>query len=67
VCVVRGAVFDVAVDIRESSSAFGKWMGIELSDKNNRQFWMPPGFEHFPYFSLLYPENNFLRKRFLYE
>jgi dTDP-4-dehydrorhamnose 3,5-epimerase len=44
--VVRGTVFDVAVDIRKSSSTFGKWVGFELSDLNNRQLWIPPGFAH---------------------
>ena len=44
--VVRGAVFDVAVDIRQSSPAFGQWLGIELTEDNHRQFWIPPGFAH---------------------
>jgi dTDP-4-dehydrorhamnose 3,5-epimerase len=44
--VVRGAVFDVAVDIRKSSSNFGKWVGVELTEENNRQLWVPPGFAH---------------------
>jgi len=44
--VVRGAVFDVAVDIRRSSPTFGKWVGCELSEDNHRQFWVPPGFAH---------------------
>lgn len=43
---VRGAVFDVAVDIRKSSPTFGKWVGVELSEANHRQFWIPPGFAH---------------------
>lgn len=43
---VRGAVFDVAVDIRAGSPTFGKWVGVELSEDNNRQFWIPPGFAH---------------------
>lgn len=43
---VRGAVFDVAVDIRKSSSTVGKWVGVELSEHNHRQFWIPPGFAH---------------------
>jgi dTDP-4-dehydrorhamnose 3,5-epimerase len=42
----NGAVFDVAVDIRRSSSDFGKWVGYELSDANFRQLWIPPGFAH---------------------
>ena len=44
--VVRGAVFDVAVDIRKSSPTFGQWVGIELSEDNQKQFWVPPGFAH---------------------
>lgn len=44
--VVRGAVFDVAVDIRRSSPTFGCWAGTELSEENQRQFWIPPGFAH---------------------
>ena len=44
--VVRGSVFDVAVDIRKSSTNFGRWIGLELSEKNQRQLWVPPGFAH---------------------
>ena len=44
--VARGAVFDVAVDIRRSSATFGKWVGVELSEDNHRQLWVPPGFAH---------------------
>jgi len=44
--VVRGAVFDVAVDLRRSSPTFGRWAGVELSESNHRQFWVPPGFAH---------------------
>jgi dTDP-4-dehydrorhamnose 3,5-epimerase len=43
---VRGAVFDVAVDIRRGSPNFGKWFGAELSEENHRQMWVPPGFAH---------------------
>ena len=43
---VRGAVFDVAVDIRPASPSFGKWVGVELSEDNNRQLWVPPGLAH---------------------
>ena len=44
--VARGSVFDVAVDIRKSSPNFGKWVGVELSEENHRQLWVPPGFAH---------------------
>ena len=44
--VVRGAVFDVAVDLRQSSRSFGQWVGVELSEDNQRQLWIPPGFAH---------------------
>jgi dTDP-4-dehydrorhamnose 3,5-epimerase len=44
--VVRGAVFDVAVDIRPSSPTFGQWFGLELSEENHRQLWVPPGLAH---------------------
>ena len=44
--VVRGAVFDVAVDIRKTSATYGQWVGVELSDANQRQLWVPPGFAH---------------------
>jgi dTDP-4-dehydrorhamnose 3,5-epimerase len=44
--VTQGTVFDVAVDIRKSSATFGKWVGCELSDVNQRQFWVPAGFAH---------------------
>ncbi len=44
--VVRGAVFDVAVDIRRGSPTFGQWVGQELSEDNRRQLWVPPGFAH---------------------
>ncbi|MFO7543846.1 MAG: dTDP-4-dehydrorhamnose 3,5-epimerase [Thiobacillus sp.] len=44
--VVSGAVFDVAVDLRRSSSHFGQWVGYELSAENQRMMWIPPGFGH---------------------
>ena len=44
--VTQGSVFDVAVDIRREASTFGKWVGVELSDKNNKQLWIPEGFAH---------------------
>ncbi|ARO86541.1 dTDP-4-dehydrorhamnose 3,5-epimerase [Nitrosospira lacus] len=44
--VVRGAVFDVSVDIRKSSPNFGQWVGVELTEDNYRQVWVPPGFAH---------------------
>ena len=44
--VVRGAVLDVAVDIRRGSPTFGKWVGVELSADNKRQLFIPAGFGH---------------------
>jgi len=44
--VIKGSVFDVAVDLRKSSNSFGKWFGLELSAANKRQLWIPPGFAH---------------------
>jgi dTDP-4-dehydrorhamnose 3,5-epimerase len=44
--VTAGAVFDVAVDIRKSSSTFGRWAGEILSAENKRQLWIPEGFAH---------------------
>ena len=44
--VARGAVFDVAVDIRRSSPTFGQWVGAELTEDNQHQLWVPPGFAH---------------------
>ena len=46
VSVVRGEVFDVAVDVRKGSSTFGQWAGDILSDTNHRQLYVPPGFAH---------------------
>ncbi|MEI7085382.1 dTDP-4-dehydrorhamnose 3,5-epimerase [Pectobacterium versatile] len=44
--VVRGEVFDVAVDIRQDSPTYGKWYGVLLSEENKTQFWLPPGLAH---------------------
>ena len=44
--VVKGEIFDVVVDIRKSSSTFGKWAGETLSEKNKKQIWIPKGFAH---------------------
>jgi dTDP-4-dehydrorhamnose 3,5-epimerase len=46
VSVIRGAVFDVAVDIRLGSPTFGKWVGAILSDDNHQQLFIPSGFAH---------------------
>jgi len=44
--VTRGAVWDVAVDIRPNSPTYGQYLGVELSDQNGQLFWIPPGFAH---------------------
>jgi dTDP-4-dehydrorhamnose 3,5-epimerase len=44
--VLRGAVYDVAVDVRQGSPTFGKWVAAELSSENRLQLWVPPGFAH---------------------
>ncbi len=58
--VSSGVVFDVAVDLRASSKTFGKWVGVELSAKNKKQMWIPPGFAHG--FLVLSDEAEFLYK-----
>lgn len=44
--VIKGTVFDVAVDLRQDSKTYGKWFGVELSDENKKQFYISPGFAH---------------------
>lgn len=46
VMVMRGEVFDVAVDVRSGSPTFGQWYGCVLSDENHRQLYVPPGYAH---------------------
>ena len=58
--VTKGRVYDVAVDLRESSSTFGKWTGIELSAENQLQFWIPEGFANG--FVVLSEDAHFLYK-----
>jgi dTDP-4-dehydrorhamnose 3,5-epimerase len=44
--VIKGEVFDVAVDLRKNSTTYGKWVGVKLSDENKKQFYIPEGFAH---------------------
>lgn len=44
--VIKGSVFDVAVDIRKGSATYGQWYGVELSEENKKQFYIPEGFAH---------------------
>ncbi|MBR2082574.1 MAG: dTDP-4-dehydrorhamnose 3,5-epimerase [Elusimicrobiaceae bacterium] len=58
--VLEGAVWDVAVDLRKGSPTFGKWYGVELSEENKKQFFIPRGFAHG--FSVLTPTAKFAYK-----
>lgn len=58
--VIRGSVYDVVVDLRQSSSSFGEWVAVELSEKNKRQLWVPEGFAHG--FYVLSEEADFVYK-----
>ncbi|MGB4611341.1 MAG: dTDP-4-dehydrorhamnose 3,5-epimerase, partial [Methanothermobacter thermautotrophicus] len=44
--VIRGEIFDVAVDLRKNSDTYGEWTGVRLSDENRREFFIPEGFAH---------------------
>ncbi|MBR1528124.1 MAG: dTDP-4-dehydrorhamnose 3,5-epimerase [Oscillospiraceae bacterium] len=44
--VIKGSVFDVAVDLRKNSQTYGKWFGVELTEENKKQFLIPKGFAH---------------------
>ena len=58
--VVRGAVFDAIVDLRQCSPTFGQWTGVTLSAENRRMFWVPEGFAHG--FLTLEDDTDFLYK-----
>ena len=58
--VLEGAVWDVAVDLRKASPTFGQWYGVELSEENKKQFFIPRGFAHG--FSVLTPTAKFAYK-----
>jgi dTDP-4-dehydrorhamnose 3,5-epimerase len=58
--VTQGSVFDVAVDLRRSSPSFGRWVGVELSGRNHRQLWLPPGLAHG--FLVISDDTDFLYK-----
>lgn len=65
--VTTGEVFDVAVDVRPNSLTFGHWVGEHLSDKNQNQLWIPPGFAHgflvlSDYADFLYKTTNYYNK-----
>ncbi len=60
VSVVRGSVFDVAVDIRRGSPSFGRWVSVVLDDCEHRQFYIPPGYAHG--FCVLSEEADFVYK-----
>lgn len=62
--VVRGAAWDVAVDIREGSPTFGKWAAVELTETNRKQLWIPAGFAHG--FLAVEDETEFLYKTTAY-
>ena len=57
---LEGRIWDVAVDVRQNSPTYGKWVGIELSGENHHQLWIPPGFAHG--FVVLSPTVHFLYK-----
>ncbi len=58
--VLRGAVYDVAVDVRVGSPSFGRWVGVVLDDAELKQLWVPPGFAHG--FLVLSDEAHFVYK-----
>jgi dTDP-4-dehydrorhamnose 3,5-epimerase len=58
--VTRGEVFDVSVNLQRNHPEFGKWVGVHLTDQNQRQLWIPPGFAHG--FLVLSDQADFLYK-----
>jgi dTDP-4-dehydrorhamnose 3,5-epimerase len=64
ITVMRGRIFDVAVDIRPDSATYGQWVGEELSDETREMLWIPEGFAHgflvlSEFADVLYKTNNF--------
>ena len=64
---ISGEIFDVAVDLRKNSETFGSWFGVNLSDENKKQFWIPEGFAHgfltiSNYAEVLYKTTNYWNK-----
>ncbi len=67
--VIAGEIYDVVVDLRRSSSTFGRWVGVTLSAQNKNQVWVPPGFAHgfyviSPLAEILYKTSDYYAPQF---